>query len=76
MFGLGKERSKFGRFMDRHGVSQEDVVRVSKLNRDTVSKAFNEDNPSMRAITKKSLVNAARKLTGEDVSSRDFWRNI
>ncbi|PEN17538.1 transcriptional regulator, partial [Bacillus wiedmannii] len=26
MFGLGKRRSKFGKFLDKNGISQQDVV--------------------------------------------------
>ena len=27
MFGLGKPRSRFGKFLDKNGISQQDVVR-------------------------------------------------
>ena len=73
MYGLGKRRSRYGRFMDSRGIKQEDVRKVSRLNRETVAKAFNEDQPEMRAITKQALIRAAQKLTGENVTADDFW---
>jgi len=73
MFGLGKKRSKFGRFIDANGVSQEDVRKASGLNKDTLSRICNEDDVKTRGITRKALVDAVRKLTGKDVKSGDFW---
>lgn len=73
MYGLGKHRSKYGRFLDDHDISQEEVRRVSRLNKDTVSKACVEDHPIMRDITKRSLAAAASTLSGKPVSESDFW---
>jgi putative transcriptional regulator len=73
VIGLGKKRSRYGRFMDSRGIKQEDVRRAARLNRDTVSKAFNEECTEMRDITKRALVRAASELTGERVNLADFW---
>jgi putative transcriptional regulator len=73
MFGLGKKRSRFGRFLDAHGISQERVCKETGLNRETLTKACSEVNPKMRMITKRSLVFAATKLSGENVTVEDFW---
>jgi hypothetical protein len=73
MFGLGKTRSRFGKYLDEHGVKQESVLKESGLNRETVTKACREDNPKMRGITKQALVDAVKKLTGKPVSKKDFW---
>lgn len=50
MFGLGKRRSKFGKFLDKNGISQQDVVRESGVNRGTVSRICQGDafSPSMK----------------------------
>ncbi|MBY3623756.1 transcriptional regulator [Acinetobacter sp. CUI P1] len=74
MFGLGKSRSKFGRFLDKHGISQEEVRKVSKRNKDTITKACTEDDPKLREITKKSLTAAAKKISGKNVRNEDFWQ--
>lgn len=73
MFGLGKKRSKFGKFLDSHGITQERVCKETGLNRETLTKACSEENPKMRTITKRSLVLAAKKLSGENVTIEDFW---
>lgn len=73
MFGLGKQRSPYGKFLDLNGVKQEDICRESRLNRETVTKACREENPKFREITKKALSDAARKLSGKPVRSDDFW---
>lgn len=74
MFGLGKSRSKFGRFLDRHGISQEELRKVSNRNKDTITKACTDDDPNLRDITKKSLTAAVQKLTGKNVKKEDFWQ--
>jgi hypothetical protein len=72
MFGLGKKRSKFGRFLDSNGIEQERIREITKLSRDTISRACNEDDlPSGKTMRK--LLEAVRKLTGKDVNSGDFW---
>ena len=73
MFGLGKKRSAFGKFIDKHGISQDEICKKSGLNKDTVSKACSEDEPKLRGITKKALVNAANKATEKKLSVDDFW---
>ncbi|MEC0239433.1 transcriptional regulator [Paenibacillus dokdonensis] len=71
--GLGKGRSRYGRFMDKHGIKQDAVCKETGYNKDTVSKAYNENNPIMRGITKDGLVFAAKNLTGKNVTLKDFW---
>jgi len=72
--GLGKSRSRYGRFMDKHGIKQDAVCKETGYNKDTVSKAYNEDNPIMRRITKTGLLLAAKRLTGiRSISEKDFW---
>ncbi|MRS25926.1 helix-turn-helix transcriptional regulator [Bacillus sp. RIT694] len=73
MFGLGKRRSKFGKFLDKNGISQQDVVRESGVNRGTVSRICQGDafSPSMKNGQK--IIKALRKLTGRDIDFDDFW---
>lgn len=44
MFGLGKRRSKFGRWLDKQGVTQLELEKRSKLSRGTISSLCNDDN--------------------------------
>jgi|GEM_PF-6537392 len=71
--GLGKERSRYGEFLDKHGVRQEEIVSIGNLNRETVTKACRESDPKFREITKDALVEAANKRTGKRMEKNDFW---
>ncbi|GMK47665.1 hypothetical protein PghCCS26_47950 [Paenibacillus glycanilyticus] len=74
MFRLGKKRSKFGAFIDEHGISQEALCQATGLNKKTLSRICNEDDASLRAITRQALIEAVRKLTGNKrVKESDFW---
>ena len=73
MHGLGKKRSKYGAFLDQNRIKQEDVVKLSKLSRETVSKACNENKPPARTITRNALLDALFKLSGKKMSQDDFW---
>ena len=42
MFGLGKKRSKFGRWLDRKGITQLEIEKLSGLSRGTVSRICND----------------------------------
>lgn len=69
----GKPRSKFGRFLDDNGISQGDIAKSAGVNKDTVSKACAPDG-EVRGISKKKLVEAARKLSKKPVYEDDFWK--
>lgn len=72
MFGLGKKRSKFGRFIDRNGIIQEELSKASGVNRNTISRVAKDDGqqPSMKNATK--LIKALKKA-GYKVDYDDFW---
>lgn len=71
MYGLGKERSAFGKFVDDHKISHGELVRVSGVSKDTVTKACSKNQP-LRDISKDALIVAVRKITGLPVTRRDF----
>jgi putative transcriptional regulator len=73
-FSLGKKRSKFGEFLDKNNLSQQDVVNKSGVSRGTISrlcKPQNSDGPTMRNAQK--VIKALRDLTGKNVNHDDFW---
>lgn len=73
MFGLGKPRSKFGKFVDSNGISHGELVKQSGVSKDTVTKACSDDNYPLREITMNALVTAVRRITGKLVYKDDFW---
>lgn len=72
-FSLGKRRSSFGEFLDKHKLTQQDVVDKSKVSKSTVSRLCQNDGfqPNMRTAGK--IIKALRQLTGKDVDYEDFW---
>jgi len=73
MFGLGKHRSPFGEFLDKHGISQEDIVKATNLSRNTVSEICNNSDYKVRRSTVTLLLIAVKQLTGKSVNKNDFW---
>lgn len=73
MFGLGKPRSKLGRFLDKHKITQQELVKESKVNKATISRICQGDafSPSMKNAQK--IIKAIRKLTGKNVDYDDFF---
>ncbi|MCA1319776.1 helix-turn-helix transcriptional regulator [Bacillus tianshenii] len=73
-FNLGKnDRSKFGRFLDKNELSQQEVVDNSKVSKSTISRLCQNDGfqPNMRTASK--IIKAIRNLTGKNVDYDDFW---
>lgn len=62
-FGFGgKKRSKLGKFIDKHGYTQEDLREESRVSRNTVSKACNDPNYIPSPSVLKKLMKAIRKI--------------
>jgi len=72
MWGIGKKRSKVGKFLDKYGHSQEDLVRISKVNRNTVSKICSDPDYIPSGSTMKKILNALRKIE-PGLKQTDFW---
>lgn len=73
-FSLGKRRSRFGKFLDKNGLSQQDVVKRSGVSRGTISRLCQpeyEDGPTLKNARK--IVKALSDLTGKDIHYEDFW---
>ena len=62
LWGLGKKRSKLGRWLDRNGYSQEDLTRASKVSRNTVSRVCSDPEYLPTAKTIKKLMRAVRQI--------------
>ncbi|GIP38619.1 hypothetical protein J31TS4_18990 [Paenibacillus sp. J31TS4] len=72
MFGLGKRRTKLGKWLDARGYNQEDLVKASKVSRNTISRACNELDytPSISVI--KKIIKALREVD-PSVRADRFW---
>lgn len=61
-FGLGKKRSEFGRMLDNSGYNQNDLAKVSKVNRTTISKLCNDESFSVKYSTGEKIKRGLKKL--------------
>jgi transcriptional regulator with XRE-family HTH domain len=62
LWGLGKKRSKLGKFIDQNGYSQEDLMKAAKIGRSTVSRLCSDPEYSPTANTIKKIMKAIRTL--------------
>jgi DNA-binding Xre family transcriptional regulator len=71
MDGIGKPRSKFGRWLDERGISQKWVSEQSGLNKNTVSKlASNDELPNGK--TMKVVISTLKKID-PNIEVSDIW---
>ena len=70
-FGLGKSRSKFGKFIDKRGITQIEIEKASGLSRGTVSRICNDDDYVPKYSTIAKIQKALKKL-GENVPDDYF----
>jgi transcriptional regulator with XRE-family HTH domain len=72
MWGIGKPRSKLGKWLDKNGLEQQDLAQASKVSRNTISKICNEKDYMPRQDVLKKLLKAIRKVD-PNVKLSDFW---
>jgi putative transcriptional regulator len=71
-YGLGKKRTKLGKFLDEHRITQQELVERSGVSRATIHRLCNDDTyrPNMKTATK--IVNALRRFD-DKLTMEDFW---
>ena len=72
MFGLGKKRTKLGKWLDKKGISQEWVSKKSGVSRDTISDLANDKDRLPTTRTIKKIMKAIREIEPKAKSS-DFF---
>jgi DNA-binding XRE family transcriptional regulator len=70
-FGLGKPRSKFGKWLDRAGISQIDLAKKARISRTTISNLCNDEDyrPKFETVMK---IKRALESFGHDISDDYF----
>lgn len=73
MFGLGKKRSKLGKWLDKRGMSQQWLSKKSKVSRSTISELCKEE--AEHAPTQKTMAKILKTLREVDkgIKADDFW---
>lgn len=64
-FGLGKERTRFGKWVDKEGLSQGEVASICGIGRNTVSRLCNDKKYKPQVDTVNTIV---RKLKAKGYS--------
>lgn len=73
MFGLGKKRSKLGKWLDRRGITQTWLAKASGVNRNTINDlAAGDSDRAPTARTMSKILKALREVDPR-VKSDDFW---
>lgn len=72
MWGLGKKRTKFGKYLDKHGIEQEWLIRKSGLGRNTVGDLANNPDRSPTRKTMQKILRVLRELDPR-IKADDFW---
>ncbi|WP_396583118.1 transcriptional regulator [Bacillus sp. SG20033] len=72
MFGLGKRRSRFGRFLDREGIAQEEVRQKAGIGHGTMTSMCNDRDYAPRISTWVKVQRALRSL-GYEVDRKDYF---
>ncbi|GIM47060.1 hypothetical protein DNHGIG_26090 [Collibacillus ludicampi] len=71
-FGLGKDRTKLGKFLDKHGIHQEDLVKLSGVSRSTIYRLCKDKDYKPHVKTARKIILSLRKWDAQ-ISSEDFW---
>ena len=69
MFGLGKKRSRFGKWLDKQDITQGELAKKAKVGDMTISRLCNDDSYSPKYSTIIKIKNALNKL-GKDVPDK------
>jgi transcriptional regulator with XRE-family HTH domain len=72
-FSLGKRRSKFGKFLDKNEISQQEIVEKSGVSRGTISRICQDNLNVPKLKNAQRIIKAVREITGKNVDYDDFW---
>ncbi|MDQ0188253.1 helix-turn-helix transcriptional regulator [Alicyclobacillus cycloheptanicus] len=70
-FGLGRPRTRFGKWMEEQGVTQEELSQKSGVSRGTISRLASKDDARPGWRNRKKLREALRAYDEEYAD--DFW---
>lgn len=70
--GLGKSRTKLGKWIDKRGIKQEWLVKESGLNRNTVRLLCNDTDHMPTARTIQKIIKTLRKVD-PSIRAEQFW---
>lgn len=72
MFGLGKPRTKLGKWLDKRGVTNTWLQKESGVNKNTITDLTSKGEHSPTQTTMKRILKALREIDPR-VKADDFW---
>lgn len=72
MFGLGKDRTILGKWLDNKGIKQEWLILKSGLNKNTVRLVCNDTEHIPSGKTMQKIIKALREVD-PSVRADEFW---
>lgn len=72
-FALGKKRSKFGQFLDKNKIEQDDLVKASKVSKSTISRLCQPFDFQPQGRTWAKIKKALKDKFKKEVDYDDFW---
>lgn len=72
MFGLGKKRTKLGKWLDNRGISQAWLKEKTGLNKNTIGELSSDIERMPTQRTMKKILKAIREVD-PNVKTDDFW---
>lgn len=72
MFGLGKKRTKLGKWLDKRGISQSWLKEKTGLNKNTIGDLTSNNGRSPNQRTMSVILKALREID-PNLKSEDFW---
>lgn len=72
MFGLGKPRTALGKWIDKKGISQEELSKLAEINRDTTGAACSKQGYIPSPTVMKKILKALREVD-PSVQASQFW---
>lgn len=72
MWGLGKRRTRLGRFLDKRGRTQMELAKAAGVNKETISRACSDPNYSPTVKTLSKIMKAIRQLD-PNAKPEDFF---
>ncbi|CAM4096274.1 HTH cro/C1-type domain-containing protein [Paenibacillus alkaliterrae] len=72
MFGLGKRRTKLGKWLDARGIKQEWLIKKSGVSKGTMTNVCSEDGYMPSGTTIQKVIKALREVD-PSVKANQFW---
>jgi hypothetical protein len=72
-YGLGKQRTKLGKYLDQRKIKQNDIIRLTGFNRELMKHLCSSGEHKPQKDTKRRIIGALHRLGFDDVTESDLW---